>query len=369
MTKSSSDGKGQQPSTSSPPPFKRQKRDFEEADSKLGENTSSSRSTMTTINTEQRSSRIKNVFQGFRDELDEHNDRRERLIKTSRDVTSLSKKLIFHLHRYDVRHHDPESNLEIDPPEQGDQGKEGEKEVSAKSKNPNVKLLREARVKLEEVVGLLRSAAEKEGFSSLGTDKIGEGVEQEQGACAEIPLNALRAQRYERAIGPGMEEFIEALSFYHYLRYGNLVSLQEVQARFRLKPFAEGGSDALGGQEGAILLPIPTSRYLLGLSDLTGELMRFATNAVGQGDTGKIVNPVLSLLRDIRNELDPFVPLIRDMKKKQSVTSQSVKKIEDVLYAIAVRSSEYGSDPQALQEMVRRTLSAGGGGGGREEEE
>lgn len=33
------------------------------------------------------------MFQGFRDELDEHHDRRERVIKASRDVTAQSKKM------------------------------------------------------------------------------------------------------------------------------------------------------------------------------------------------------------------------------------------------------------------------------------
>jgi len=33
------------------------------------------------------------MFETFRDELDEHHDRRERVVKTSRDVTALSKKM------------------------------------------------------------------------------------------------------------------------------------------------------------------------------------------------------------------------------------------------------------------------------------
>lgn len=33
------------------------------------------------------------MFGYFRDELDEHHDRRERVIKTSRDITALSKKM------------------------------------------------------------------------------------------------------------------------------------------------------------------------------------------------------------------------------------------------------------------------------------
>lgn len=33
------------------------------------------------------------IFEWFRDELDEHHDRRERIVKASRDITALSKKM------------------------------------------------------------------------------------------------------------------------------------------------------------------------------------------------------------------------------------------------------------------------------------
>lgn len=46
---------------------------------------------------------VLSMFQGYSTELDEHYDRRERIIKTSRDITALSKKLIFHLHRVTQR--------------------------------------------------------------------------------------------------------------------------------------------------------------------------------------------------------------------------------------------------------------------------
>jgi len=42
---------------------------------------------------------LNSVFMQFRDKLDAHYDRRERLIKISRDITALSKKMIFSLHR------------------------------------------------------------------------------------------------------------------------------------------------------------------------------------------------------------------------------------------------------------------------------
>ena len=42
---------------------------------------------------------LNSIFTQFRDKLDAHYDRRERLIKISRDITSLSKKMIFSLQR------------------------------------------------------------------------------------------------------------------------------------------------------------------------------------------------------------------------------------------------------------------------------
>lgn len=38
-------------------------------------------------------SRFMPMFEVFRNELDEHQDRRERIIKASRDITALSKKM------------------------------------------------------------------------------------------------------------------------------------------------------------------------------------------------------------------------------------------------------------------------------------
>jgi hypothetical protein len=42
---------------------------------------------------DQSSSPFVAMFEGFRTELDEHHDRRERIIKASRDITASSKKM------------------------------------------------------------------------------------------------------------------------------------------------------------------------------------------------------------------------------------------------------------------------------------
>lgn len=57
--------------------------------------TTSTTATMssTSAHVDEPSSQVLAMFGHFRDELDEHHDRRERIIKASRDITALSKKM------------------------------------------------------------------------------------------------------------------------------------------------------------------------------------------------------------------------------------------------------------------------------------
>lgn len=135
---------------------------------------------------------------------------------------------------------------------------------------------------------------------------------------------------------------IEAISFHHFLLRGKLIALEEVQDLFIISPSTSIiGSDSQPLTIPAtFLFPVPSHRYLLGISDLTGELMRFATNALGGGggkgtsDPASVVRSVLSLLREIREALEPFTFLVQDMRKKQAVTTQSLRKIEDREYKL-----------------------------------
>lgn len=42
-------------------------------------------------------------------------------------------------------------------------------------------------------------------------------------------LAGARFWRYQRQVSPGLQEYIEALSFVHYLQYGSLIPFQTVQ--------------------------------------------------------------------------------------------------------------------------------------------
>lgn len=123
-------------------------------------------------------SELQQVFIAFRDEIDDRNDRRERLIKTSRDITSLSKKVIFLLHRFDVKDF-----------------------ASAEPSGKARELFSEAETKLEEIISLLRQAAVNEGLGSI----------EAPGQQLDASIHMLRSHRYERTIGGGLEEFVSSV--------------------------------------------------------------------------------------------------------------------------------------------------------------
>ncbi|KAJ5935839.1 hypothetical protein N7466_005386 [Penicillium verhagenii] len=232
------------------------------------------------------------LFEGFRNELDQHHDRRERIIKVSRDITALSKKMIFALQR-----------------------------VRAINQPLPPKISQENQTRLDQIKAL---------FNSIIPDVTG-----------------INAWRYQRQIGGGIQEFIEAISFDHYLRTQTLISHAEVQA---ILPHE---------------LLVTEDDYLMGLFDLTGEMMRFAVTALSSGNAAKEDRaeaestdatrklPHLTAeqagividLRAMRAEFEALsVPkrsnMLRDLFKKVEVMQSSVEKVERAAYGILVRGSE-----------------------------
>jgi len=92
--------------------------------------------------------------------------------------------------------------------------------------------------------------------------------------------------------------------------------------------------------------PLPKEDYLLGLSDLTGELMRFAISGFSRkGGRARAVQ-VCNFVRDYKSgmcslsrtpypgltghqDFDRFTPFVKGLRKKQVVTNQSLEKIEN----------------------------------------
>lgn len=238
---------------------------------------------------------IRSAFEGFRDDIDTYNDRRERLIKASRDITNLSKKTIFLLHRLVL---ESDGSLE-------------DKQLLTDAATKGYK-------KLQEVQTI---------YATLKPELVGDLF-----------------WRHERQVSPGLQEYIEALSFAYYLEHGTLIPFEEVQK-------------SISDTDGKPYFPLTVSDYLLGLSDLTGELMRFAISGLSRKGGRKKAMEVCAFVRSCKADFERFTDHIRDLRKKQSVTTSSLEKIEDTVYAIAVRSSEYDLPPEMLDDIVA-TISA-----------
>ncbi|KAK2033968.1 translin family protein [Colletotrichum zoysiae] len=113
------------------------------------------------------------MFMNFRNELDQHHDRRERIIKASRDVTALSKKIIFTCQRVNKL---------------GDLPSFANKDIAAR---------------MEDI---------KKHLTAIESD-----------------IQGINRYRYAYSLRC-LEELVEALSFVHYLRTQTLITREETAA-------------------------------------------------------------------------------------------------------------------------------------------
>ncbi|XP_043194857.1 translin-associated protein X-like [Amphibalanus amphitrite] len=243
------------------------------------------------------------MFRGFASQLDSKHDLYERLVKKSRDVTIESKRIIFMLHR-----------------------------VTSEEQDRQV---------LEEAAGRFRQL--------------------EGGTLRQIAeeLAGHDPYLYLRAISPGLQEYIEALSFYHYLLNDRVISCAEVQQRLT---YPGGSAEPASGAEPSttageppppaetgpgegevgdpLRLPLPYHEYVLGLADLTGELMRRCISSVSSGQLEECWR-LCALLRTIH---EGFVNIgntgPREITRKLATLRQSLTKVENACYQLKVRGEE-----------------------------
>lgn len=216
-------------------------------------------------------------FEQFRATLDERNDRRERIIKISRDITAESKKLIFALHRVKPPSSPPLENsdnfVSVPRPEDVDK------------RSSLIKTL------------LVKLAAE------LTSPKD--------------------VWRFQKSYSPGIQEFIEAVTFEGYIFTGKIPTIEQVQSQ---------NMDT----------PITMSDYLLGVLDLTGELMRRAVTY----PTTRLA--ILNTLRHISVQFEMFYgpgsvgksSASSDFTTKRKVLRSSCRKVEEIWYQQNVRGNE-----------------------------
>ncbi|XP_011270424.1 hypothetical protein, variant [Capsaspora owczarzaki ATCC 30864] len=213
------------------------------------------------------------LFRQFAATMDAKNDRHERLVKLSRDLTVQSKRVIFAAQRA----------------------------TEAKQ----------------------RDAIVAQALQTL------EDIRQNQIRPMAVDAYSMRSRfesRYARAYSPGMQEYIEAVSFVHYLATATLITQRQLEEQLLF--------------DEALSFPVTITDYLLGVTDLTGELMRFAIASVGSGNQQE---PMLigSFVRTLTQVFSLLTGTgIRDLPAKLRVMQSSLEKIEQVCYNITVRGSE-----------------------------
>ncbi|KAL6529282.1 hypothetical protein OROGR_014905 [Orobanche gracilis] len=221
--------------------------------------------TMTTSAAGSEPSMMKDAFSKYASYLNDLNDKRERVVKASRDVTMNSKKVIFQVHR--ITKHNKGEVLE-----------KAEKDLAAVMDQHLSRIVKELH----------------------GTD----------------------FWKLRRAYSPGVQEYVEAATLYNFCKNGTLLSLDEINASLQMlsDPSVES-------------LQINVLDYLLGIADLTGELMRLAIGRISDGEL-EFAQRICRFTREIHRDMTLIAPKMDDsfdMKTKMDVMLQSVMKIENVL--------------------------------------
>lgn len=123
-------------------------------------------------------------------------------------------------------------------------------------------------------------------------------------------LAGLDTYQYSRSFSAGLQEFIEAYTFYEYLSGIEITGWETIQEKLtfeipekieKIADVSEKSEDEVSEGVGEISLVEPTatkqiqcfvqpSEYILGLADLTGEIMRNCINSLGNGDTEECFN-------------------------------------------------------------------------------
>lgn len=239
------------------------------------------------------------MFEKFRCELDEHHDRRERVIKASRDITALSKKIIFALQRTQSL---------------------GDHIASAVAKS--------IRPMYDNIAVLYKVITPE--------------------------LQGINAYRYARNITGGIQEYLEAVLFQHYLESQQLLTYAEARDQLHAISRTESYSISLVLED-----------YVLGIFDMSGELMRFAISTMAstgevpmshfnstllesqdmQQNQASSPRNVLHDLQHLRSHLEVLDAgsdwhFKKDVASKLKVTQASVEKVEKALYGLVVRGSE-----------------------------
>jgi len=100
-------------------------------------------------------------------------------------------------------------------------------------------------------------------------------------------------------------------------------------------------------------ISIGVSDYLLGIGDLTGELMRMSISCVTKGYY-YLCNDINAFLKKIQLYFISFPNPSEDLQNKIKTLNESIAKVENVTLTITLRGKEY--PPEVLSKFVINDL-------------
>lgn len=225
-------------------------------------------------------------FRKYAAELDAKHDRYERVFKINRDVGIESKRIIFLLHTID---------------------KESKRNT----------VLSAAKLRLDNLAQKL--------FRNIADE-----------------LDGQDAYQFHRAYRAGLEEYVEALTFYKYLLNGDMHEWTKLQQAltYHTSPIPTDLTDPVFDTKTIKVMVTPTD-YILGIADLTGELMRKCINNLAIGDISSCYQ-TCNFVRKIYVAFLGYTSVAynNEMNKKVIILKQSLTKMENACYTIKVRGSE-----------------------------
>lgn len=145
-----------------------------------------------------------------------------------------------------------------------------------------------------------------------------------------------REWEFHQQISPGLQEAIEAYTFERFLVAKQVVGLDETRVRFQGHLVTE-------------------SDYVLGLMDMTGEMMRYAIAHLvdpTHGGVSEITTEICALMRKVVGTIQQLAaggratgPSWRELPKKLEVAHNSLSKVEAAMLSCVVRVAESGKTP------------------------
>ncbi|MBR9700505.1 hypothetical protein GOV11_01425 [Candidatus Woesearchaeota archaeon] len=116
--------------------------------------------------------------------------------------------------------------------------------------------------------------------------------------------------RHQGALSNALEEYVEAKAFMHFLKEGSLISMND-------------------------LPPVSVEEFLGGVSDLTGEMMRYAVNK-GTAKDKETVQKIRDLIDSVYGQLSQFAFRNSDLRRKYDSIKYNLQKVERVLYELSL---------------------------------